>query len=116
MRRAGILLFALLAGPAQAAWQWDAPLEVSSAVGPAIFPHVESANRQGLAVSGGTVGVVWEDNRSGAPRCYAAHRPAAAVLRRTGLPPGSTRAQTAPSSSQAARKRPAPPSAAIVGS
>lgn len=78
MRRAGILLFALLAGPAQAAWQWDAPLEVSSAVGPAIFPHVESANRQGLAVSGGTVGVVWEDNRSGAPRCYAAHRPAAA--------------------------------------
>lgn len=78
MRRAGLLLLALLAGPAQAAWQWDAPLEVSTAVGPAIFPHVESANRQGLAVAGGTVGVVWEDNRSGAPRCYVAYRPATA--------------------------------------
>lgn len=78
MRHAGFLLLALLAGQAQAAWQWDAPLEVSTAVSAAVFPHVESANRQGLAVSGGTVGVAWEDNRSGAPRCYAAFKPAAA--------------------------------------
>lgn len=76
MRRAGVLLLGLLAGQAQAVWQWDAPLEVGTAVGAAVFPHVESANRQGLAVSGGTVGVAWEDNRSGAPRCYAAFKPA----------------------------------------
>lgn len=76
MRGAGLFLVGLLASHAQAAWQWEAPLDVSRTVGPAVFPHVESANRKGIAVSHGTVGVVWEDNRSGTPRCYAAFRPA----------------------------------------
>ncbi|HWR77361.1 MAG TPA: hypothetical protein VN283_09155 [Thiobacillus sp.] len=77
--RAAALLLTALAWPAQAAWEWSAPLTVNSVQGAAIFPHIESANRQGVAVSGDTVGVVWEDNRSGSPQCYLATRPATAA-------------------------------------
>jgi len=77
--RAAALLLAVLAWPAQAAWEWSAPLTVNSVLGAAIFPHIESANRQGVAVSGDMVGVVWEDNRSGSPQCYLAMKPAAAA-------------------------------------
>ncbi|MDP2057467.1 MAG: hypothetical protein Q8K35_06885, partial [Thiobacillus sp.] len=81
MRTAALLLavLAVLAWPAQAAWTWSEPLTVNSVRGAAIFPHLESANRQGVAVSGGTVGVVWEDNRDGSPQCYLATKPAAAA-------------------------------------
>lgn len=74
-----MLLLGVLAWPAQAAWEWSAPLTVNSVQGAAIFPHLESANRRGVAVSGDTVGVVWEDNRSGSPQCYLATKPAAAA-------------------------------------
>lgn len=77
--RAAALLLALLVWPAHAAWEWGAPLTVNSAQGAAIFPHIESANRQGVAVSGDTVGVVWEDNRNGSPQCYLALKPATAA-------------------------------------
>ena len=77
--RAAALLLAVLAWPAHAAWEWSAPLTVNSVQGAAIFPHIESANRQGVAVSGDTVGVVWEDNRSGSPQCYLALKPATAA-------------------------------------
>ena len=77
--RAAALLLAVLAWPAHAAWEWSAPLTVGSARGAAIFPHIESANRQGIAVSGDTVGVAWEDNRSGSPQCYLALKPATAA-------------------------------------
>jgi hypothetical protein len=73
------LLLGVLPWPAQAAWEWSAPLTVNSVQGAAIFPHLESANRRGVAVSGDTVGVVWEDNRSGSPQCYLATKPAAAA-------------------------------------
>ncbi len=76
--RAAALLLAVLAWPAQAGWEWRAPLTVNSVQGAAIFPHLESANRQGVAVSGDIVGVVWEDNRDGSPQCYLAMKPAAA--------------------------------------
>lgn len=76
--RAAVLLLALLAGTAQAAWQWSEPLTVNSVRSAKIFPHMESANRHNVAVSGTTVGVVWEDNRSGSPQCYLATKPAAA--------------------------------------
>ena len=79
MRAAALLLALLLAWPAQAAWEWSAPLTVNSVQGAAIFPHLESANRRGIAVSGDMVGVVWEDNRDGSPQCYLATRPAAAA-------------------------------------
>lgn len=72
------LILLALAGHAQAAWEWGEALTVNSAQGTKIFPHIESANRQGIAVSGGAVGVVWEDNRSGSPQCYLAIKPAAA--------------------------------------
>jgi len=77
--RAAALLLALLAFPVHAAWTWSEPVTVNPVQGAAIFPHLESANRQGIAVSGGTVGVVWEDNRSGSPRCYLATKQAAAA-------------------------------------
>ena len=77
--RAAALLLAVLAWPVQAAWVWSEPLVVNSVQGTAIFPHLESANRQGVAVSGDTVGVVWEDNRDGSPQCYLAIKPAVAV-------------------------------------
>ncbi len=77
--RAAALLLAVLAWPAQAAWEWSAPLTVNSVQGAAIFPHLESANRQGVAVSGDVVGVVWEDNRDGSPQCYMATKSAAAT-------------------------------------
>jgi len=77
--RAAALLLAVLAWPAHAAWTWSEPVTVNSVQGAAIFPHLESANRQGVAVSGGAVGVVWEDNRSGIPQCYLAMKPATAA-------------------------------------
>ncbi|MDZ7593462.1 MAG: hypothetical protein U0932_02310 [Thiobacillus sp.] len=77
--RAAALLLVVLAWPAHAAWTWSEPLTVNSVQGAAIFPHIESANRQGVAVSGNTVGVVWEDNRDGSPQCYLAIKPAAAA-------------------------------------
>jgi hypothetical protein len=77
--RAAALLLVVLAWPVQAAWEWGAPLTVNSVQGAAIFPHIESANRQGVAVSDDTVGVVWEDNRDGSPQCYLAMKPPAAA-------------------------------------
>jgi len=77
--RAAALLLAVLAWPAQAAWEWSAPLTVNSVRGAAVFPHLESANRRGVAVSGDTVAVVWEDNRAGSPQCYLAIKAAAAA-------------------------------------
>ncbi len=73
-----MLLLAVLAIPAHAAWEWSAAVNVSSVQGAAIFPHMESANRQGVAVSGDSVGVVWEDNRTGSSQCYLATKPASA--------------------------------------
>lgn len=72
MKIALAFLAALAAVPAHAAWEWDAPLAVSAIRGATHFPHLESANRQGIVVSGGTVGVVWEDSREGGPQCYLA--------------------------------------------
>ncbi len=68
--------FALLlaAAPAAAAppWAFDEAIDVTTAHGPAIFHHLESAGRRGIAVSDATVAVTWEDNRGGRPACYVA--------------------------------------------
>lgn len=87
MKAAGWLL-AVLALPVQAAWQWDRPLDVNTVRGAAVYPHLESAGRQGVAAAGGAVAVVWEDNRSGAPRCYAAIKPDGALGFQTERPLG----------------------------
>lgn len=76
--RAALLVLAALSGSAQAAWIWSDALPVNSVQDAKVFPHLESANRQGMAVSGGSVGVVWEDNRTGSPQCYLAIKPAMA--------------------------------------
>ena len=73
------MLLALLTGTAQAAWTWDEPQTLNTAQGAKIFPHLESANRQGIAISGRSVGVIWEDNRDGTPQCYLAIKAAAAA-------------------------------------
>ncbi len=64
------LLLCLWTGQIQAGWQFDAPVDVLEARS-GVFPHLDAANRQGLAESGGWVAVAWEDNRSGASQCYA---------------------------------------------
>ncbi len=77
--RGWLALAVALAAPAHATWQWEAALDVGTAQGPTVFPHLESANRSGIAASAGAVAVAWEDNRSGTPRCSVAIRPAAAA-------------------------------------
>lgn len=73
MRHILILLLMLACAPANAApWQFDAPLDVSATSGKKVFTHLESAGRKSIALSAGWVGVVWEDNRDGVSRCYAA--------------------------------------------
>lgn len=57
------------AAQADAAWQFAPPLDVLEAR-PGVFPHLDAANRQGLAWSDGWVAVAWEDNRSGTSQCY----------------------------------------------
>jgi hypothetical protein len=55
-------------------WQFTSPIAVTKAEGPRVFHHLDSAGRAGIAVSGDWVAVVWEDNRDGVARCYAAFK------------------------------------------
>lgn len=56
-----------------APWEFSEPLTVEPAA-KGVFHHLEAAGRQSIAVSDGTVAVVWEDNRDGTPRAYVAFR------------------------------------------
>lgn len=56
-----------------APWEFGEPVTVSAAHA-GVFHHLEAAGRQSIAVSAGTVAVVWEDNRDGTQRAYAALR------------------------------------------
>jgi hypothetical protein len=47
----------------------DTPIDVAAA-GPGAFIHLDASGRKSLALSGGLVALVWEDDRSGAPRCH----------------------------------------------
>ena len=73
MRRELFIGIALLSLSAQAAWEFSAPVEVG-ATSNKVFYHLESANRKALSEWGGRVALVWEDNRTGAPRCWLAVR------------------------------------------
>lgn len=68
---AWLCLFSL---SAQAAWEFSSPVEVGAVQGKKVFHHLESANRKALAESRGRVALVWEDNRTGGPRCWLAVR------------------------------------------
>ena len=73
MRRVLFIGIALLSLSAQAAWEFSAPVEVGTTPNK-VFHHLESANRKALSESGGRVALMWEDNRTGAPRCWLAVR------------------------------------------
>jgi DNA-binding PadR family transcriptional regulator len=68
---AGLLWSA--AGSAAAPWEFSEPQTVAPAT-QGVFHHLEAAGRQSIAISAGTVAVVWEDNRDGTPRTYVAFR------------------------------------------
>ena len=73
MNRCWVAALALLPLVAVASpWVFEQPLEVSTANGPGIFHHLGSSGRFGIASSNDVVGVAWEDNRDGVPRCYLA--------------------------------------------
>lgn len=59
-------------------WSFGEKLPVSPVIGAKTFHHLDSAGRKNIAVAGGTVAVIWEDNRSGVPQVYVAFKPAAA--------------------------------------
>lgn len=70
------LIYAGLALPALATatpWEFSEAMAVTPA-GPGVFHHLESAGRRNLATSDDSVAVVWEDNRDGSPRVYAARK------------------------------------------
>ena len=54
--------------PARADWVFSASTEITA--GKSVFHHLEASGRQSLALANGDVGIVWEDDHSGAPRCY----------------------------------------------
>ena len=74
-RHASLAVLALLWGAtAQAApWEFGEPVTVSGSR-PGVFHHLEAAGRQSIALSAGTVAIVWEDNHDGSARAFAALR------------------------------------------
>src|SRR4030066_1194326 len=61
--------------PAFAApWTFSEKITVAQTSKARTFHHVESSGRKNIAVSGDTVGVIWEDNRSGVPQVYVAFK------------------------------------------
>ena len=55
----------------------EMPIDVVAGAAGA-FIHLDATGRRGLALSGGTAALVWEDNRSGAPACHVGIKPAEA--------------------------------------
>lgn len=76
-RHASLVILASLWGATAIAapWEFGEPVTVSASQ-PGVFHHLEAAGRQSIAVSAGTVAVVWEDNHDGTPRAYSAMRAA----------------------------------------
>jgi hypothetical protein len=72
MRRHLVLLALLASSLAQAQWQFQPGMDI--AAGHKVFHHLEASGGRALALSGQLVGLAWEDDRSGVPRCYLALR------------------------------------------
>lgn len=65
----------LATSPAIAApWAFGEKITVAQTSKSGTFHHVESSGRKNIAVSGDSVGVIWEDNRSGVPQVYVAFK------------------------------------------
>lgn len=60
---------------AAAPWEFGAPLNVAGAPRPGVFHHLDAGSRQHLSISGDTVALTWEDNRSGSAQVYVALKP-----------------------------------------
>ena len=56
-------------------WAFEPRIAVSDPAEEGTFHHLDGAGRRHIAISGATVAVVWEDNRSGDPQVYAASKP-----------------------------------------
>ena len=72
IRALALTIFFLPAAVSAAPWTFEPPIDVTPVHGAQVFHHVEAAGRKSIAVSGAAVAVVWEDNRDGVSRCYAA--------------------------------------------
>lgn len=77
MRPAGGLLAGLLCCAVLPAFGAEGVSEIATAKA-GVFHHLDASGRNNLAVSGSSVALVWEDNRSGAPGCYLALKGGAA--------------------------------------
>jgi hypothetical protein len=66
-----VVLAVLLLSTALSAQSAEMVKEIAAAK-PGVFHHLDAAGRNSLAISGASVALVWEDNRSGAPGCYLA--------------------------------------------
>lgn len=55
-------------------WEFGDAMDVARIQGKGVFHHLESSGRRNIAVSGGTIGVAWEDDHDGAPRAYLARK------------------------------------------
>jgi len=63
------------ASPALASpWSFGEKITVAQTSKARTFHHVESSGRNNIAVSGDSVGVIWEDNRGGVPQAYVAFK------------------------------------------
>lgn len=74
MRWSLICILLIVLSAKAAPWDFEPTLEVSRVHGDGVFHHLRSAGRKNIATSGRFIAVVWEDNRDGHPRCYAAFR------------------------------------------
>ena len=74
-----VLLCSLSSVASAAGWNFSPPLDVSPAPTAGVFHHLESAGRRNIAVSAGTVAVIWEDNHTGSPQIHVGFKPAAAT-------------------------------------
>jgi len=74
MKHASLGLLLLWSGAVQAAPWTFAPVQTVSERSSGVYHHLDSAGRSGIAVSGGNVAIVWEDNHEGTARAYVAIR------------------------------------------
>jgi len=55
-------------------WQFNDKIAVTDTASTGVFHHLEGAGRKHIAVSGEKIALSWEDDSSGAPQVYLAHK------------------------------------------
>lgn len=74
----GLALWSLTAAVGAADWSFG-DKQVLAGHRSGVFHHLDSTGRQHVAVSGNSLGIVWEDNRDGTPQVYVVFKPLEAV-------------------------------------